>query len=121
MSDYINSPGARLAVAFPPQLGLRGACTALRDLACDGDYFRPHYMSRLAAALLIFRRNLDSANSSGSGNRAARREAALALAAMPPAEPLSTRDVDILAERHTEGRIRFGAWLDRPIAINFHD
>lgn len=120
MSNYINCPGALLAVAFPPQLGLRGACTTLLDLTRNG-YHRPHYMTRRAAAWLILRRNLESANADGSGNRAARREAALALAAMPPAAPLTPRDVDILAERHSEGRTRFGRWLDRPIAVNFHE
>lgn len=118
-AEYFASPVSQLAAAFPPDEGLRGACTRLRDLTRP-DYGHPRYTDRAGAAKLILRRNLVPIVI-GNGNRAARREAALALAAMPPSEPLSPRDVDILAEQYSEARRAFGRCLDRPIAGNFHD
>ncbi len=72
MSDYMTSARAALAVAFPPQDGLRGACTTLADL-CRAAYRRPRYTSLAGAARDCIRRNYENAEAYGSGNRASRR------------------------------------------------
>lgn len=74
-ADYFNSPRALLAVAFPPQQGLRGACAAVQDLARPA-YRIPRLMSRREALRLAIARNLESF-ADGQGNRAKRRVAAL--------------------------------------------
>ena len=73
MSCYHLLPRPRLAIAFPPQHGLAGACTTLVDL-CRAAYLNPHFFSRREVAQLIFARNLE-VFAPGKGNRAARRAA----------------------------------------------
>lgn len=52
----------------------------------------------------------------GNGNRAARREEQLALAAMPPAPRLTTEDVEAMAELDAERRLFVST-----APTNFHD
>ncbi len=118
-TPYFNSPGAILAVAFPPQAGLQGACTTLADL-CRADYARPRFLSgRLEAARLIIARNL-AAFIPGHGNGAARRAAAIETAAWHDlhAPGLTEADVDALAARYAEEQ---GARRLFPHATSFHD
>jgi hypothetical protein len=110
MNGYFNSHRALLAVAFPPQDGLNGATTTVADLA-SSDYRRPHLMSRTEAFHHVIGRNLEPVIT-GSGNKAARREA---LARMPR-EELREEDVDVLAERYSEGRTH-----RREFATNIQD
>ncbi len=69
--NYIDSPRALLAVAFPPQRGLLGACATLADLS-RAEYRKPQLMTRRDAVRLIFARNLESCER-GKGYRAIRR------------------------------------------------
>ena len=71
MRGYINSARAQLAIAFPPQHGLRGAMTTLADL-CRPEYQRPHFFTRLECARLVLARNSEVFEP-GQGRRAWRR------------------------------------------------
>lgn len=113
VSDYLNSPRALLAVAFPPQRGLGGACTRLADLSRFA-YRTPRLMTLREAARLICRRNLEDVRM-GHGNRAARREAQAWAARMASrCNTLTASDVDKLAEHYSEGRTF-------PVHTNFHE
>ena len=112
--NHAHAPGALLAVAFPPSQGLRGASTTIADLGSPR-YGFTRFMVRRHALWLIVRQNMDRAIAHGHGNKAARREAQLILAAMPSAAPLSPRDVDVLAELYSESRTL------PPARQNYHD
>lgn len=116
--SYFNSASAALAVAYPPQEGLRGACTTLADL-CLPSYRQPRLHTRQGAARDCIRRNYEQAVSYGHGNRAAKRAAQIETAAWFEAQGgLTEADVDVLADRYAEKQ---GARRLFPHATSFHD
>ena len=95
-----------LAVAFPPEMGLKGAVTTLRDL-CRPAYRTPGSISRVEAVSLCIRRNMEHAEAYGHRNRYQRRADHLAfcreLAAWQNAQGgLTEADVDRYAEQRGE-------------------
>jgi len=72
-SDYQTSARAALAVAYPPEQGLKGAATTLRDL-CQSAYRNPRFASLGFAGRLCVDRNFEVAIPYGNGNAAARRK-----------------------------------------------
>lgn len=122
--NYITPPDPRLAlaVAFPPDHGLRGACVTLADL-CRPDHYFPRLTSRRWAAHLCVARNLSPVET-GGGHRAERRKLALDsdreqsqwFAANCG---LTERDVDQLAAIYAEQRGE--SRLLAASGTNFHD
>lgn len=71
----MNTSESLLAIAFPPRLGYRGACTTIADLSRHGLY-AGHLgttPNKKAAVHLIATVGLNSQRAHGHGNRAIRR------------------------------------------------